>query len=191
MTKRIREIPYNYTSFSDREIVLRFLGETAWETLNELRAERVTGRSARMLFEVLGDLWVVTRNPFIQDDLLENKRRRRMLADALHHRLQQIGLRADGNQKVLDLLTAAKQAVQDFERWFDQQTLLRKRINNRLRGITRKDNIAFDGLARVSHVTDASDWRVEYPVAVITPDSEQQVQQVVAACIDLGLGIIP
>ncbi|MDP3087100.1 MAG: DUF3683 domain-containing protein, partial [Methylotenera sp.] len=56
---RLREIPYNYTSFSDREIVIRFLGEDIWETLNELRSERKTGRSARMLFEVLGDLWVV------------------------------------------------------------------------------------------------------------------------------------
>lgn len=37
---RLREIPYNYTSFSDREIVIRFLGEGIWETLNELRGER-------------------------------------------------------------------------------------------------------------------------------------------------------
>jgi len=29
---------------------------------------------------------------------------------------------------------------------------------------TRKDNIQFDGLARVSHVTDATDWRVEIPL---------------------------
>ncbi len=28
-TTRIREIPYNYTSFSDREIVIRFLGEAS------------------------------------------------------------------------------------------------------------------------------------------------------------------
>ena len=27
---RLREIPYNYTSFSDREIVMRLLGATAW-----------------------------------------------------------------------------------------------------------------------------------------------------------------
>ncbi|HEY0635540.1 MAG TPA: DUF3683 domain-containing protein, partial [Gammaproteobacteria bacterium] len=27
---RIREIPYNYTSFSDREIVIRFLGAEMW-----------------------------------------------------------------------------------------------------------------------------------------------------------------
>mgnify|MGYP000409472269 FL=1 len=69
---RIREIPYNYTSFSDREIVIRLMGEDAWRVLDELRQERKTGRSARMLFEVLGDIWVVKRNPYVQDDLLEN-----------------------------------------------------------------------------------------------------------------------
>ncbi len=29
---RLREIPYNYTSFSDREIVIRLLGENAWRS---------------------------------------------------------------------------------------------------------------------------------------------------------------
>ena len=65
---RLREIPYNYTSFSDREIVIRLLGSRAWELLNRLRNERQTGRSARMLYEVLGDIWVVQRNPYLQDD---------------------------------------------------------------------------------------------------------------------------
>ena len=87
---RLREIPYNYTSFSDREIVLRLLGERAWELLQDLRGERRTGRSARMLYEVLGDIWVVRRNPYLQDDLLDNPRRRRMLVEALHHRLQEV-----------------------------------------------------------------------------------------------------
>ena len=34
---RLREIPYNYTSFSDREIVIRLLGARAWELLQLLR----------------------------------------------------------------------------------------------------------------------------------------------------------
>ena len=34
---RLREIPYNYTSFSDREIVIRLLGARAWEVLGLLR----------------------------------------------------------------------------------------------------------------------------------------------------------
>src|SRR4029450_5724378 len=63
---RLREIPYNYTSFSDREIVIRLLGDEAWQVLDELRGERRTGRSARMLYEVLGDIWVVRRNPYLQ-----------------------------------------------------------------------------------------------------------------------------
>ncbi|WP_373321571.1 DUF3683 domain-containing protein, partial [Rivihabitans pingtungensis] len=32
-TPRLREIPYNYTSFSDREIVIRLLGEDTWNLL--------------------------------------------------------------------------------------------------------------------------------------------------------------
>src|SRR5215216_7114419 len=87
---RLREIPYNYTSFSDREIVIRLLGARAWEVLGRLRDERQTGRSARMLYEVLGDIWVVQRNPYLQDDLLDNPRRRRQLIEALHHRLAEV-----------------------------------------------------------------------------------------------------
>ena len=87
---RLREIPYNYTSFSDREIVIRLLGARAWEVLSRLRDERNTGRSARMLYEVLGDIWVVQRNPYLQDDLLDNPGRRKMLVEALHHRLHEI-----------------------------------------------------------------------------------------------------
>jgi hypothetical protein len=39
----------------------------------QLRGERGTGRSARMLYEVLGDIWVVQRNPYLEDDLLDNR----------------------------------------------------------------------------------------------------------------------
>ena len=86
LDRRLREIPYNYTSFSDREIGLRLLGEEGWQIVDELRSERRTGRSARMLYEVLGDIWVVQRNPYLQDDLLDNPKRRALLIEALHHR---------------------------------------------------------------------------------------------------------
>src|SRR5436305_8963510 len=97
---RLREIPYNYTSFSDREIVIRLLGEESWQTLEALREERVTGRSARMLFEVLGDIWVVERNPYLQDDLLDNPVRRKALIDAMKHRLREIDKRRSARAPV-------------------------------------------------------------------------------------------
>ncbi|MBG8717719.1 DUF3683 domain-containing protein, partial [Neisseria meningitidis] len=34
------------------------LGDEAWQILQDLRGQRKTGRSARMLFEVLGDIQV-------------------------------------------------------------------------------------------------------------------------------------
>lgn len=188
---RLREIPYNYTSFSDREIVIRFLGEEIWHVLNELRAERKTGRSARMLFEVLGDLWVVSRNPYLQDDLLDNPKRRQALIDALYHRIHAIDERSNSNVKVQKLVEAAKQAVERFAEDFRQTYDLRKKALSKFGKITRKDNIQFDGLARVSHVTDATDWRVEYPFVVLNPDEEYEIAHLVKACIELGLTVIP
>jgi FAD/FMN-containing dehydrogenase/Fe-S oxidoreductase len=216
---RLREIPYNYTSFSDREIIIRLLGEETWRILNELRLERRTGRSARMLYEVLGDIWVVERNPYLQDDLLDNPKRRLALIEAMRHRLREVERRrqadsagatqsngagtaggngaAGGNeelprsQKVALLLSKANEAVNRFENEFAETWKFRKKVLARLAKVTRKDNIQFDGLARVSHVTDATDWRVEYPFVVIHPDTEDECALIVKACIELGLTIIP
>ncbi|HEY4083246.1 MAG TPA: FAD/FMN-binding oxidoreductase [Burkholderiaceae bacterium] len=194
---RLREIPYNYTSFSDREIVIRLLGSPAWVLLNKLREERRTGRSARMLYEVLGDIWVVQRNPYLQDDLLDNPRRRKLLIDALEHRLREIERRRDPSADaqrdghVGELLSAARGAVQRFALAFTETYDLRRKATKLLGKCTAKDNIKFDGLSRVSHVTDATDWRVEYPFVVLTPDSEAEMAQLVKGCIELGLTIIP
>ena len=188
---RLREIPYNYTSFADREIVIRFLGADMWSLIEELRGSRRTGRSARMLFEVLGDMWVVTRNPYLQDDLLENLDRRRLLLGALSHRLDQFEQRLNDNARAAELLASARAAVQRFAAWFDTERRARARLRKALAGITRKDNLDFGGLARVSHATDATDWRVELPFVVISPDREDEVAPIVGACIRCGLSLIP
>ncbi|HLS56512.1 MAG TPA: DUF3683 domain-containing protein [Zeimonas sp.] len=201
---RLREIPYNYTSFSDREIVTRLLGPEGWSIVGELRGERRTGRSARMLYEVLGDIWVVRRNPYLQDDLLDNPKRRRLLVEALHHRLGEIEKRraldlsargddaaGERSARVSGLLELARQAVACFESECERTAALRARVMRRLSRHTARDNIRFDGMSRVSHVTDATDWRVEYPFVVLIPDSEAEVAALVAACIELELTIIP
>lgn len=193
---RLREIPYNYTSFSDREIVIRILGARAWEVLDRLRSERQTGRSARMLYEVLGDIWVVQRNPYLQDDLLDNPKRRRLLIEALDHRLHEVQARRNGADPTRDafvgeLLDAARGAVKSFASQFDEIADLRRRAVKVLGKHTAKDNIKYDGLSRVSHVTDATDWRVEYPFVVLTPDTEAEMAGLVKGCVELGLTIIP
>ena len=127
MSDRIREIPYNYTSFSDREIVIRYLGEDNWKLIEALRGTRRTGRSARMLFEVLGDMWVVHRNPYLQDDLLNSPSRHKALTEALNHRLDQFEARLNDNQQAAELLKAARTAVlmgEDIIDLLDKRVLL-------------------------------------------------------------------
>ncbi len=194
---RLREIPYNYTSFSDREIVQRLLGERAWALLDQLRTERRTGRSARMLYEVLGDIWAVQRNPYLEDDLIHNPKRRAALIEAMHHRLQEVEKRRtpqddpkrDGH--VGELLEASRRAVDGFAAQFRAVYELRRAARQGLSRHTKSDNIKFDGLSRVSHVTDATDWRVAVPFVVLTPDTEAEMAALVKGCIELGLTIIP
>ncbi len=195
--QRLREIPYNYTSFSDREIVIRLLGPRAWDLLQQLRGERRTGRSARMLYEVLGDIWVVQRNPYLQDDLLDTPKRRAQLVQALQHRLGEMDKRrtpeADAPRDALvgELLALARGAIASFDASFAEAARLRRQVRATLGRLTAKDNLKFDGLSRVAHVTDATDWRVEYPFVVLTPDTEAEMAGLVKGCIELGLTIIP
>jgi Protein of unknown function (DUF3683) len=131
-----------------------------------------------MLFEVLGDIWVVERNPYLQDDLLDNPKRRRLLVDAMRHRLDEIEKRRIANlalnaasnnggaaederdAKVASLVAATHGAVDRFAAAFGETASLRKRALRTLLRYTAKDNIAFGAFSRVSHVTDATDWRV-------------------------------
>jgi FAD/FMN-containing dehydrogenase len=188
---RVREIPYNYTSFSDREIVLRLAGEEAWQLVCDLRAERRTGRSARMLYEVLGEMWAIQRNPYLEDELTTRPRRRAELLGGMRRRLAAIESRRAGSSQVARLLALAAQAVDRFEAQFAATRALRASALRRLSRVTRRDNILFDGFARVSHVTDATDWRVEYPFVVLTPDTEEEILFIVRELIALGLTIIP
>ena len=117
--------------------------------------------------------------------------------DALHHRLGEVEKRrtpdADAARDTLvaELLAAAGRAVEAFDASFLEAADLRRQAQRVLRRLTAKDNIKFDGLSRVSHVTDATDWRVEYPFVVLTPDTEAEMAALVKGCIDLGLTIIP
>jgi len=196
---RLREIPYNYTSLSDREIVIRLLGEEAWSIIAQLRHERVTGRSARMLYEILGDIWVVTRNPYLEDDLLAHPKRRQALIDALFHRLHEVEKRRQNTahqdpqraERVARLIALTRNAIDRFAGSFAETERLRQAVLRKFSRYTRRDNILFDGHSRVSHVTDATDWRVEYPFVVVVPDHEEEVAPLVRAAIELGLTIIP
>jgi len=190
MTNRIREIPYNYTSFSDKEIIYRLLGKKSWQILQKLKKARRTGRSARMLFEVLGDMWIVNRNPYLQNDLIVNKKRKKQLIDAMQHRLKQIENRLNDNQDAKFLWQKTCNRVTEFESNLKQLKKIRAKVAIKFKKYTHKDNIDFSSMACISHCTDATDWRSEYPLCVLYPDDETEALHLVKICIKLKLKII-
>ncbi|PIP02184.1 MAG: FAD-linked oxidase, partial [Zetaproteobacteria bacterium CG23_combo_of_CG06-09_8_20_14_all_54_7] len=181
MPDKIREIPYNYTSYSDREVVIRFLGEDTWDDLNVLRAQRRTGRSARMLFEILGDLWIVERNPFLRNDLLENPKRRKLMHRRHYDRLKRIQAGAEDNPRATKVAACTSRLLEEFYIWFDEEPGKRARSRKALSRYTHVNNVHFDAFTLTHHATDATDWRHHAPFCVLTPDSIDELPGLVKA----------
>ncbi|MDQ6993361.1 MAG: DUF3683 domain-containing protein [Mariprofundus sp.] len=191
MPDKIREIPYNYTSYSDREVVIRFLGEDAWDDLNVLRAQRRTGRSARMLFEILGDLWVVERNSFLRNDLLDNPKRRQAMHRRHYDRLKRIQAGSEGNPRASKVASCTSRLLEDFYAWFTEEPAKRLAARKAFAQHTHVNNVHFDAFTLTHHATDATDWRHHAPFCVLTPDNADELPGLVKAAAALDLVIIP
>ncbi|MDX8389306.1 MAG: FAD/FMN-binding oxidoreductase [Mariprofundaceae bacterium] len=191
MSSNIREIPYNYTSYSDREIIVRFLGEETWDDLNVLRHQRRTGRSARMLFEILGDVWVISRNPYLKHDLLHDRKRLARI-QALHRdRLQRIEQGAADNSRAHKVAATTERMLLEFYAWFEKEPARRRKVIKKFAKFTHKNNIHFDAFTLTHSSTDATDWRQHDPFCVLTPDHPDEISGLVRAAAELDLVIIP
>lgn len=191
MSENIREIPYNYTSYSDREIVVRFLGADVWDDLNVLRAQRRTGRSARMLYEILGDVWVIERNVFLKNDLLNNSKRLKRVQFRHRNRLEHIVETAENNPRAQRVAACTERMLDDFYAWFEAEPQRRKEAKRAFGKHTHRNNIHFDAYTLTHHATDATDWRSHHPFCVLTPDTPEEIPGLIRTAEELGLNVIP
>jgi FAD/FMN-containing dehydrogenase/Fe-S oxidoreductase len=81
--------------------------------------------------------------------------------------------------------------VEELGREVAAAPLERARTLNALAPIVGKENVRFDPFTLVSHATDATDWRLHLPFAVVMPSEEGQVAPLLAAIERLGLKAIP
>ena len=188
---RFREIPYNYTSFSDKEIILKYFNEETWDIVNQLREQRITGRSAKLLYEIIGDIFVIERNPYLYDDFLKNKKKLSQLKNIHQKRIETVELSSSNNPLVEEILKQIKSVNESFFKNFAITHSLRQRIGFSLTGVTAHKNIQFSPFHRILHATDATDWRVEYPFVVVYPDSINEIPRLIKAAKKLGLSLIP
>ena len=186
-----REIPYNYTSADDRQAVSMLLGRGVWQKLEELRARRVTGRSARLLMRVFGEVLIHRRNPYLRQELVESRpRRARFFRDA-EANLRIIQENAGPESLVLEVLAECRRLLDGFRDEVQKAPEVEARVRRALGAVVGKENVLFDPFTLVAHATDATDWRLHLPLAVVTPTAEEQVAPLLSAIRDLGLHAIP
>lgn len=185
-----REIPYNYTSAGDEQIVSHLFGRETWTVLERLRDKRVTGRSARLLLRFMGDMFMLRRNPFLREQLVSPRRLRSFVRMARND-LEIVARNSAGEPLVSQVIEQCQRYLSERE----QELLAVERDRVRIRGvlgaIVGAEHVVFDPFTLISHATDATDWRLCLPLAVVRPGSEDQVGPLLAAIASLGLHAIP
>ncbi len=186
-----REIPYNYTSADDRQLVTHLFGPEVWTKLEELRGRRVTGRSARLLMRFFGEVAIHRRNPFLYQELVDSRERRRQFFAGLETSLRVIHENAGDQPLLADVLAESRRLLAALRGEILAAPELRARLRRVLGAIVGVDGVHFDPFTLVSHATDATDWRLHLPLAVVMPSSEDQVSAVLGAIGRLGFHAIP
>ncbi|MDD2465426.1 MAG: DUF3683 domain-containing protein [Desulfobulbus sp.] len=193
-----REIPYNFTSADDRLIINHLFGPELWDDLEELRSQRVTGRSARLVMRCIGDLFILHRNPFLYQELIDSPRRRftffnimKKDLDIIESTAKKVKVASERTNKVVNLVHLCRDKYKELHTEISGAAANRNTIRKRLGSIIGADNACFDPFSLISHATDATDWRLHLPVAVVRPASEEQIAPLLEAIAELGLKVIP
>lgn len=196
--KDYREIPYNFTSADDKLIITLLFGAEVWENLEELRSQRITGRSARLVMRFMGDLFILRRNPFLFQELVDSPTRRNQFFDTAQEDLTIIEAAAKiarvgsaRSAKVFHLVTLCRNRLEELKTAINEVQAQRAMLVKKTGPIIGKENVRFDPFTLISHATDATDWRLFLPKAVLRPSAEEQLPALMHAVAELGLKIIP
>ncbi len=196
--EKYREIPYNFTSADDRLIINHLFGKAVWDDLEELRSQRITGRSARLVMRFMGDLFILTRNPFLYQELIDSPKERHHFLKTVKKDLsiieegvKKVRITPDRSAKVINLVNLCRDRLHKLKKEITGASARRTGIRKRLGPIIGDENISFDPFSLISHATDATDWRLYLPLAVLRPSTEAQVPKLLQTIEELGLHVIP
>ena len=186
-----RNIPFNYTSADDSQIVRLLIGDEGFQRLQKSRLLSSVGPALHPLMRFFGDLFMLRRNPFVRNDLIASPGRQQRFFEAVGLDLAAVSAAADDHHEwgaVLDdcqrCLAAADTAIRHAR---NRQRLIHKRLAS----VIGAENIFTDPFTLNAHVTDATNWRLHLPLAVVRPTREQQVPALIQVLSAEGLKMIP
>ncbi len=185
-----RKIPYNYTSADDDQVMVHLFGSAFLKDVRSLDQSQGTGRSSRLLHRFMGDLFIIQRNPFLFQELVEHPLLRRRLFKEFENDLNTMGEKAR-HAPLVGILHICQKALASLRRQITSVAADQQRILTQLGPLIGRENIYFDPFNITAHTTDATDWRRYSPVAILRPDRESQLPGLVRKIKTLGYSIIP
>ncbi len=185
-----RKIPYNYTSADDDQIIHHLFGSDILSAVRSLDGKEGTGRSSRLLNRFMGDMFIIERNAFLFQELVEHPLLRKKLFSEFEADLGIIEHSAR-HDEVRAVLESCRKTLADLKERISTITSEQGKIQRRLGSVIGRKNIYFDAFNITSHATDATDWRRYAPLAVLRPDKAEDVPALVKKIIKLDYNIIP
>ncbi|MFZ5569055.1 MAG: DUF3683 domain-containing protein [Thermodesulfobacteriota bacterium] len=186
-----REIPYNYTSADDARITKFLFDPSVWYAMEKMRFQRKTGRLARLLMRVMGDLFMARRNPFLYQELVADSARRGKFLAELRASIVFIESKSAASIELNTVLERCRTGLEELAGELEKTGVLRQKTIKKLGAVIGEDNVCFDPFSLNSHITDATDWRLHVPFAVARPTMEAQIPPLLTAIAELGLRAIP
>jgi FAD/FMN-containing dehydrogenase/Fe-S oxidoreductase len=123
--------------------------------------------------------------------MLDSPSRRKRFFANTDRDLRLIEEKAAGDPTVMMVLDACRRLLANFRERLREVPEIRQRLRKELGAILGPLNVLVDPFTLVAHATDATDWRLHLPLAVVMPDEEGQVAPALSAIARLGLKAIP
>ena len=188
---KARDIPFNYTSADDRRVFAMLFGTDVLAALERLVFKRRTGRTWRLLMRFVGDLFIHHRNPFLYQELIDSKERRQQFLLAARRDLDMISGRGAQEPDLTIVVEQCRHKLNLLGKDLASTSQTRGRIQKTLGAIVGAEHLFFDPLSLIAHATDATDWRLHLPIAVVCPGEETQIPSLLKAIAGLKLHAIP
>ncbi|GAB7023545.1 FAD-binding and (Fe-S)-binding domain-containing protein [Salidesulfovibrio brasiliensis] len=161
-----------HISISDEQLFTRVFGMVDMEQVAQW-PESVR----KLASDLAAELFMVRYNPFIDPELVRKSVDRRLNMSR--------PLMSGEYPKILSA------GIREFWQSFDADTAFRKDLVERLEDFMPKDGIGDDPLCIVQSCTDATDLRMELPMLVVYPETEEQIRRMVKLAGEMGFSLIP
>ena len=191
MSKKERIIPFNYTSADDGQIIRLLIGDDAFNRLQKSRLLDRGGPLQRPLARFLGDMFMLRRNPFLRHDLIASTRFHHHYFGTIGQDLDMVRQAAAEHTDLAPVVDDCRRCLADSDAGIRNIRDGQRRIVRQLAPIVGRDNVFIDPFTINAHVTDATNWRLCLPVAVVRPTTQAQVPLVIHALAATGFKVIP